>query len=613
MGGVTTIIVVAIIMFSLLGGVTLLARVYDLNGIKSKTVGDGQHGTARWANKAEIRKMYKYIPFTPERWREQTKNGKTPTTTDGSTLPQGIVVGCKENHGSTIAMVDTGDVHALMIGAAGVGKTAYWLYPCIEYACATGMSFLSTDTKGDIVRNYGNIAKDYGYNVSVIDLRNPTRSNGNNLLYLVNKYMDLYKEHPESLAYKARAEKYAKIISKTIILSGMDAAAFGQNAYFYDAAEGLLTATILLVAEFCEPKKRHIVSVFKVIQELLAPAKSNRNHFQLLIEMLPNDHKARWFAGAALNTAEQSMASVMSTALSRLNAFLDSELEQLLCFDTEIDAEKFCAEKSAVFIIMPEENPNTYFMVSLIIQQMYREILAVADEQGGKLKNRCIFFCDEFGTLPRIESAEMMFSASRSRRLQIVPIIQSFAQLEKNYGREGADIIIDNTQLTIFGGFAPNSSSAEALSKALGSKTVMSGSISRSSNDPSQSLQMIERPLMTPDELKSMPKGQFVVMKTGERPMKVKLKLYYEWGIRFDKDNPYTVEDYGSRAVEYADKDELIRAIAKKYNVDISERKSNNIDVNGGQRHTILPNREPKREINTQSIQNSKSKTLRTD
>ena len=118
--------------------------------------------------------------------------------------------------------------------------------------------------------------------------------------------------------------------------------------------------------------------------------------------------------------------------LSRLNAFLDSELEQLLCFDTEIDAEKFCREKSAIFIIMPEENPNTFFMISLIIQQLYREILAVADENGGQLKNRCVFFCDEFGTLPKIESAEMMFSASRSRRLQIVPIIQSFAQLEKS-------------------------------------------------------------------------------------------------------------------------------------------------------------------------------------
>lgn len=100
-----------------------------------------------------------------------------------------------------------------------------------------------------------------------------TRSNGNNILYLVNKYTDLYAADPDQIVYKAKAEKYAKIISKTIILSGMDAASFGQNAYFYDAAEGLLTATILLVAEFCAPEKRHIVSVFKVIQELLAPSK----------------------------------------------------------------------------------------------------------------------------------------------------------------------------------------------------------------------------------------------------------------------------------------------------------------------------------------------------
>mgnify|MGYP000317377307 FL=1 len=349
----------------------------------------------------------------------------------------------------------------------------------------------------------------------------------------------------------------------------MDAASFGQNAYFYDAAEGLLTATILLVAEFCEAGKRHIVSVFKIIQELLAPSNhKGKNQFQQLMEMLPNDHKAKWFAGAALNTAEQSMASVMSTTLSRLNAFLDSELEQLLCFDTEIDAEKFCNEKSAIFVIMPEENPVTYFMISLIIQQLYREILSVADEQGGKLKNRCVFFADEFGTLPKIESAEMMFSASRSRRLQIVPIIQSFSQLDKNYGKEGAEIIVDNTQLTLFGGFAPNSASAETLSKALGSRTVMSGTVSRSKNDPSQSLQMIERPLLTAEELKSMPKGQFVVMKTGVHPMKVTLKLFYKWGIKFSEDKPYTVADNGNREVKYAEKKEIIDGIVKKYHSD---------------------------------------------
>jgi len=596
-GNITLLIVVGAMMFAVLGGVTLLAHIYSLNNIKSRTVGDGQHGTARWATKREIRKTYRHIPFTPERWREQAKSGKAPTTADGEPLPQGIVVGCTGSNASTTAMIDTGDVHALMIGAAGVGKTAYWLYPCIEYACASGMSWLSTDTKGDIMRNYGQIAKDYGYHVSVIDLRNPTRSNGNNLLHLVNKYMDLYQANPNKLVYKARCEKYAKIISKTIILSGMDAASFGQNAYFYDAAEGLLTATILLVAEFCKPEQRHIVSVFKIIQELLAPSgKKGKNQFQQLMELLPNDHKAKWFAGAALNTAEQSMASVMSTALSRLNAFLDSELEQILCFDTEIDAEKFCKEKSALFIIMPEENPATFFMISLIIQQLYREILAVADENGGKLKNRCVFFCDEYGTLPKIESAEMMFSASRSRRLQIVPIIQSFSQLEKNYGKEGAEIIVDNTQLTIFGGFAPQSSSAETLSKALGSRTVMSGSVSRSKNDPSESLQMIERPLMTPDELKSMPKGQFVVMKTGFYPMKVRLKLFFKWGISFDEKHPYEIPDQGNRKVEYAAKKDIMDGIVKKYRPDLLEppAPSEESGALGGQDQQIAEKNDPK-------------------
>jgi type IV secretion system protein VirD4 len=276
-----------------------------------------------------------------------------------------------------------------------------------------------------------------------------------------------------------------KIISKTIINSSGDSANYGQNAFFYDAAEGLLTSVILLLAEFLPPddehpeERRHIISVFKMVQELLEPSNvRGKSQFQLLMAKLPPDHKAKWFAGAALNSSDQAMASVMSTVLSRLNAFLDSEMEQILCFDTAIDAEKFCNTKSAIFIVLPEEDLTKYFMVSLMIQQLYREILSVADEHGGKLPNRVVFYCDELGTIPPIESLQLIFSASRSRRLLMVPIIQSFGQLQKNYGKEGSEIIVDNCQCTIFGGFAPNSQTAEVLSKALGSRTVMSGSIS---------------------------------------------------------------------------------------------------------------------------------------
>lgn len=586
---IITLLVVGIGMFAVIGFISLLAHYYTLNGIKSKTVGDGQHGTARFATEKEIRQTYTCVPYEPKKWRQQMQTPDAPA----EQLPQGLIAGYKKNGTSISAFVDTGDIHCLMIGAAGVGKTANFLYPNIEYACASGMSFLCTDTKGDLFRNYAGIAKDcYGYNISVLDLRNPTRSDGDNILHLVNKYMDAYKQNPENLSFKAKAEKYAKITAKTIITSsGEDTASYGQNAFFYDAAEGLLTSVILLIAEYCAPEKRHIISVFKMIQDLLAPSPvKNKSLFQLLMDKLPSDHKAKWFAGAALNTADQAMASVLSTAMSRLNAFLDSEMEQILCFDSTLDTETFCREKSAIFIVLPEEDNTKYFMVSLFLQQLYREMLTIADEHGGKLPNRVMIFADEIGTIPKIQSLEMMFSAGRSRRISMIPIIQSFAQLEKNYGREGSAIISDNCQDILFGGFAPNSESAEILSKALGNRTVMSGSISRGKNDPSQSLQMIQRPLMTPDELKTLPKGNFILAKTGCCPMRTKLPLFLKWGITFDK--IYEVEEKSARKVTYADCFELEQEILQQncaYEDEYDESPEPPDTAAGGIAHTPAP------------------------
>ena len=550
-----SVLIVIFIVFIVL--VNLLDNK-SLNGIKSKRVGNGQYGAARWASKTEIKKAFVSLPFEPEKWR---KGKNLPTV-------QGTIIGCRGTGKNTVALIDEGDVHTLMIGAAGVGKTAYFLYPNLEFACASGMSFINTDCKGDVVRNYGTIAKKYyGYNVSVLDLRNPTRSDENNILHLVNKYMDLYLYDKNNLSAKAKAEKYAKITAKTIIDIGGGSTESGANAYFYDAAEGLLASVILLLAEFGDKNERHIVSVFKLIQDLLAKVQPDskakaKTYFSELMEKLPPEHKAKWLAGAALNTSDQTMLSVMSTALSRLNSFLDSELEQMLCFGTAIDAEKFCNEKSAIFIVLPEEDVSKYFMVSLLIQQLYREILMIADEDGGKLKKRVMFFMDEMGTFPKIDGIEAMFSAGRSRKISIIAIIQSFAQLEQKYGKEGSEIITDNTQLTVFGGFAPNSKSAEVLSKSLGEQTVLSGSVSNG-REKSQSLQMIGRPLMTVDELKSMPKGQFIVMKTGVHPMISKLKLYFKWGIKFDEE--YRLSDKAARPVSYKDCGELIRDVSLKY------------------------------------------------
>ena len=143
---------------------------------------------------------------------------------------------------------------------------------------------------------------------------------------------------------------------------------------------------------------------------------------------------------------------------------------------------------------------------------------------------------------------------------------------------------------TIFGGFAPNSETAETLSKALGTRTVMSGSISRGKNDPSQSLQMMERSLLTADELKSLKKGNFVVMKTGAHPMQMKLKLFLDWGISFDK--TYETEERSHRKVYYADKEELedniLNAVSDTKSTVPTSKPMGNSNAYGGMAHTPL-------------------------
>ena len=121
--GVITPYGVSAVMFLVIGGLAFISHYYTLDGIKSKTVGDGQHGTARWATKQEIRQTYAHIPFEPELWRK------------GEHLPekQGLILGCEGPKNHVTALVDTDDIHAMVTAASGAGKTAFFLSPNIEY------------------------------------------------------------------------------------------------------------------------------------------------------------------------------------------------------------------------------------------------------------------------------------------------------------------------------------------------------------------------------------------------------------------------------------------------------------------------------------------------
>ncbi|WP_373844817.1 type IV secretory system conjugative DNA transfer family protein [Clostridium sp.] len=381
----------------------------DLDSVKDRKVGDSQYGSARWINKKEKKKLFERIVYDPESWRKGKREG----------LKQGILFGLEKGFKNKksikdkiipfkfkekrIALLDTSDSNSILVGPSGIGKTNFFLLPQIEYAGASGMSFLVTDTKGYVYKTMGNILKKYyGYNVVLIDFRNPTRSEHYNLMQLVNNYMDLTKQNREShlgLTYEAKAQKYAKIISKSIIeSSGFKGG--GDNSYFYDSAKGLITSAILVISEFGQKGERHIISVFKLIQELSRNISDGENEdlqteYAKLLALLPENHKAKWFAGSAVETDIKTALNVFGTALSKLTQFIDSELEQILCFDEDFTAEEFANEKTAIFVVLPEEDKTKYFLFSLFLVQLYRELLNIADEKGGTLDNRIVFFEDD--------------------------------------------------------------------------------------------------------------------------------------------------------------------------------------------------------------------------
>lgn len=530
-----------------------------LDKIKATKTGDGQYGTADFATTKEIKENLVEVEFDPKSWRK------------GINLPekQGVIVGAKKIKDKIYVYVDTSDNHTMVVSSPGGGKTTTFLYPNLEYSGACHMSGFITDTKGNVFKEYAPILeKYYGAKTKVIDLRYPLKSTPYNFLSLVNKYMDKYKKD-HGLADLALAQSYAKTIANSIIhIGGFKDA--GQNQYFYTAAEGVISGITLLVSEFCEESERHIISVFKVIRECMEedPNSSSKNlniYLKTIYDMLPTDSTAKDLLAPAATSEFKTTASVLSTAMSQLLKFVDREMEQFLCFDSGIDIDEFVNGSYFIFFIVDEKAANKNFMVNLIIKQIYGELLKKAEEYDDIcLPTRIVQWLDEFGTYTKIQGAEGMFSAGRSRNIISVPFLQTLAQLNKNYGKERAETIKNSCQNLLFSYQSPSSDDADFFSKKLGTKTVTAGSVSSGKNgNNSKTLSMVKMPIMSADEITKLKKGEWVFMKAGMNPSRMNFYRTKEYGITFLED--YEVEEKTIRHVNIANVKGIEKAIAKRY------------------------------------------------
>jgi type IV secretion system protein VirD4 len=142
-----------------------------------------------------------------------------------------------------------------------------------------------------------------------------------------------------------------------------------------------------------------------------------------------------------LNAADKTRSSILVTFDQMFRIFsAQQNLSEMLSYSS-FNLDQIGLEKTAVFLIMPDEKSTYHFLVSIFIKQCYESLIRVAQEQPGRtLPIRTNIVLDEFATIPTIPDMPSMISAARSRNIRFTLIVQSEHQLRKKYFEDAQTI-----------------------------------------------------------------------------------------------------------------------------------------------------------------------------
>lgn len=475
-------------------GVTFLFYICALGGIffsvksyffeREKGFGFGQKkdkGYSRWCKDNEMKKTLKEIDPSQDHIEHA-----------------GIAV---INNGKRM-WVDDGEAHNLIIGATGSGKTQAVVFPMIKVLAKAGESMILTDPKGELYEGTSEMLRNYGYNVIILNFRDPQKGNAWNPM---NLPYQLYKE--------GNTDKAIELLDDLALNILYDEKNTGDPFWEKSGAD-YFTGLALGLFEDASADQVNLNSMN--LMSSLGEERfggPNNNYIKEYFNGKDPSRPAYVNASGTVYAPEETKGGVLSTFKQKVKLFSSRDnLSEMLSY-SDFDMKEIGRKKTAVFMIVQDEKKTLHPLATIFIKQCYETLIDVAQESGGHLPFRTNFILDEFANMPPLKDVTTMVTAARSRHIRFTFIIQNFAQLTKVYGKEDAETIKGNCNILYL--ISSELQALEELSK-------MCGEVKSKEKEKTSST-----PLVTVSDLQRLPQGVVIAIRL--RMMPFKTKLTYDW------------------------------------------------------------------------------------
>lgn len=411
-----------------------------------------------------------------------------------------------------LVYVDNGESHSLVVGATGSGKTTMIINPLVNLLAKKGESMVISDPKGEIYEKNGELLKELGYNVIVVNFRDPKNGSCWNPYTLPYKY---YKE--------GNKDKANELLNDMAINIASDEKA--DDPFWTNSAADYLTGLSLGMFEDAKEDEISISTVnlmMTVGEEKIGASTYAKEYFKMKDPSSP----AAINALGTVNAPQDTKNSIESVLKQKIKVFAVTQNLAEMLSRSDFDMETIGKEKTAVFMIIQDEKTTYHALATIFVKQCYESLIAVAQNSGGKLPVRTNFLLDEFANMPKFKDITTMITAARSRQIRMTMIIQNFAQLVQVYGKEDAETIRGNCGNLLYL-LTGELSALEEISKLCGDKIVKVGKDKKEET----------RPLITVTELQRFKQDEVLLLKHRLPPLRTKFLPFYNTDFGHGKNN----------------------------------------------------------------------------